>query len=157
MTMTARSYCQVPRSYDQKNVRARIVLTLAISIGRDAVNDDAVAHVHDAIEVRDGFRIVRDHHDRLAQVFVQLTQHFENDVGIFRVEVTRWFVGKQDFWFIDDGARDGDALLLAAGEFRRSVMQAAIEPEHFRDDIEAMRIEAVAMNELGDGDVAFRG
>src|ERR1700759_4533251 len=106
MTMTARSYCHVPRSYDQKNVRPRMVLTLAISVSGDAVDDHTIAHVHDAIEVRDGFRIVRDHHDRLAQVFVELTQHFEHDVRIFRIEVTCRLVGKQDFWFIDDGARD---------------------------------------------------
>ena len=99
---------------------------------------------------------MRDHHDRLAQVFVELPQHLENDVGIFRVEVTCWLVGKQDFWFVDDGARDGDALLLAPGEFGRFVMQASVESEHFGDDIEAMRIEAVAVNELGDGDVALR-
>ena len=104
---------------------------LAISVGRDAINDNAVAHVHDAIEVGDGFRIVRDHHDGLAQIFVQLAQHFEHDVGIFRVEVTRWLVGKQDFWFVDDRARDGHALLLAAGKLGRFVMQASRRGQAF--------------------------
>src|ERR1700722_7048033 len=154
--MTARSYCQVPRSYDQKNVRPRIVLRLAISVGGDAVYDNAVAHVHDTVEVGDGFRIVRDHHDRLAQIFVQLPQHFQHDVGIFRIEITRRLVGKQDFWFVDDRTSDRDALLLAAGKRGRVVMQAALETQHFRDDIEAVRVEAVSVNELRDRDITLR-
>src|SRR5580704_4646312 len=123
MTITARSYCHVPRSYDQKNVRPRIVLMLAISVGGDAVDDDAVAHVHDAVEVSDGFRIVRDHHDRLTEVFVQLAQHLEHDIRIFRIEITRRLIGKQDFWLVDNRAGDRDSLLLTARKFGWLVMQ----------------------------------
>src|SRR5258708_2721284 len=41
--MTATSYCHVPRSYDQKNVRERIWPRLAISIRRHSVDDESVA------------------------------------------------------------------------------------------------------------------
>src|SRR5438874_1633410 len=75
MRITATSYCQVPRSYDQKNVFERIRPRLAMSVCGYAVDDDAVAHVHDALEVRGRFRIVRDHHNGLAKFFVQLAEH----------------------------------------------------------------------------------
>src|ERR1700688_493153 len=75
MTATAMSYCQVPRSYDQKNARERICPRLAMLIRWNAVDDDAVTHVHDAIEIDDGFGIVGDHDDGLAQFFVELAKH----------------------------------------------------------------------------------
>ena len=34
---------------------------------------------------------------------------------------------------------------------------ADLRVQHFRDDIETMRIEAVSVNELSDGDIALRG
>src|SRR3984957_13792976 len=69
ITATAMSYCQVPRSYDQKNARERISLRLGMLIRWNAVDDDAVTHMHHAIEIDDGFGVVSDHHDGLAQVF----------------------------------------------------------------------------------------
>src|SRR3984893_19168178 len=36
-------------------------------------------------------------------------------------------------------------------------MQAALKAQHFGDYVEAVRVEAVAVNELGDGDVALGG
>src|SRR5882762_1739064 len=78
MRTTAMSYCQVPRSYDQKNVLERMCFRPAISIRRDAVDNHAIAHVHYAVEVRDRLGIVRDHHDSLSQILVELTQHLQN-------------------------------------------------------------------------------
>ena len=37
------------------------------------------------------------------------------------------------------------------------MVQAACQAKHLGDHLEAVRIEAVAVNELGDGDVAFGG
>ena len=34
-------------------------------------------------------------------------------------------------------------------------MQASRQPEHLRDDVEAVRIEPVTMNKLRDGDISF--
>jgi hypothetical protein len=50
-----------------------------ISVRRDAVDDDAVAHVDDAIEVHYGLRVVSDHDDGLAEVLVEAAKHFEDD------------------------------------------------------------------------------
>src|SRR3981081_172639 len=79
MRMTARSYCHVPRSYDKKNVRERIWPRLGISIRRHSVDDDSIAHVHHAVEIRCCFRVVGDHDDGLAQILVQLPKHLEDD------------------------------------------------------------------------------
>src|SRR5205085_2409617 len=45
MRTTAMSYCQVPRSYAQKNVLERTRPRLAMSVCGHAVDDDAVAHM----------------------------------------------------------------------------------------------------------------
>ena len=70
------------------------------------------------------------------------------------VQVSGRLVRQDNFRFVDDGARDGHALLLSAGQFRRPVLQAVGEAEHLGDDLKAVRIEAVAVNVLRDGDIA---
>ena len=70
------------------------------------------------------------------------------------VQVPGRLVRQDNFRFVDDRARDGHALLLAAGHFRRPVLQAVGEAEHLGDDLEPVRIEAIAVNMLRDGDIA---
>src|SRR2546430_7967836 len=157
MPMTARSYCHEPRSNCQKNIRERICPLLGMSVRRNPVHDNAVAHVDDAIEIGDRFGIVSDHHNRLSEFFVQLAQHFQHYVGIFCVEVAGRLVGEENLWFVDDGARDGDSLLFTAGHFGWLVIQAALEAEQLGYNVETMRVEAVTVNILRNGDIAFRG
>jgi hypothetical protein len=59
--------------------------------------------------------IVGNHHDRLPQILIELPQHRQHVVRTFRIEIAGGLVGEDDFRFVDDGARDGYALLLAAG------------------------------------------
>src|ERR1700741_3910072 len=128
-----------------------------MSVRRNAVDDDAVAHVNDAIEVNGGLGILGDHDDSLAEILVEATEHFEDDFGIFRVEVAGGFIGEKDFRFVDDGAGNGDALLFAAGHFGWAVMEASFETKHFGDNVKAVRIETITVNVLSDGDVASGG
>src|SRR6266851_2036784 len=153
--MTATSYCHVPRSYDQKNVRERIWPRLAISIRRHSVDDNSVAHVNNAVEIGGCFRVVRDHDDGLAQIFIQLPQHLQHDFRVFRIQVSCGFIGEENLRLIDDRPRDGHALLLTAGKLRGLVMKTSRQTEHLRYDIEAVRVESVAMNKLRDGDIAL--
>jgi hypothetical protein len=85
-----------------------------MSVRRHSVDDDPVAHVHDAVEIGGGFGIVRDHDDGLAKILIELAEHLQNHFRIFRVQISGGLVGKEDFRFIDDGPGDRDALLLAA-------------------------------------------
>src|SRR6267378_7248805 len=126
-----------------------------MSIRRHSVDDNSVAHVYDAVEVGCGFGVVRDHDDSLAKILIQLAKHLQDNFRVFRIQIAGRLVGEKDFRFVDDRPRDGYALLLAAGKFRRLVVKPPGEAKHMRDDIEAMGVKAVAMNELRDGDVAL--
>ena len=59
----------------------------------------------------------------------QLSERAENVVGGADVEIAGRLVGEKDARRIGDRARDRDALLLAAGEFRRPVREAILEAE----------------------------
>src|SRR5260370_22788395 len=67
----------------------------------------------------------------------------------------RGLVSEKNFRLVDDCAGDSDALLLAAGKFRRFVMKAPCQAEHLRYNVEALGIETITVNKLCDGDVAF--
>ena len=74
--------------------------------------------------VSSGFRIVRDHDDRLAQRFIQITEEGKNPLGVFGVEIPCRLIGEQDSRVIHHGAGDRDSLLFTAGKRPRLVMQA---------------------------------
>jgi hypothetical protein len=74
MRMTIRSYGQLPRSYDQKTVRTMPRHRARMSVHGAAVNHFAIAHVKDAMAIRSGFGVVGDHHDGLAEIFIELAQ-----------------------------------------------------------------------------------
>ncbi len=71
---------------------------------------------------------VRDHHHghaRMRQVFHHL-QHFANQ---FRIEGGGRFIKQQHLWVHCQRAGDGDALLLAAGQFTRPGVDAMFQPD----------------------------
>lgn len=57
-----------------------------------------------------------DHEDGLAFFAGEGAEEFEDEVGVAHVEVAGGFVGQDDGGGVGEGAGDGDALLLAAGE-----------------------------------------
>lgn len=52
----------------------------------------------------------------VAQGVIHLMQRHHHDAGRFRVQRGDRFIGQNDFGFLHQGAGDGDALLLSAGE-----------------------------------------
>ena len=71
-----------------------------------------------------------DHDERLA--LVGEAADFEVEaLGRRAVEVARGLVGEDEAGAVHERARDGDALLLAAGELRRAVAEPLAEPELF--------------------------
>ena len=91
--------------------------------------DDAVAEAHDAARPGGDVGLVRDHRDRDAALLVERRQQF-HDLGAGRgVEVAGRLVGEQHLRRRDDGARDRDALLLAARELARHVRFATGETD----------------------------
>ena len=118
-----------------------------------AVHDQPVAHVEDAMAVGGGLGIVGDHHDGLAEVFVERGKQIENRLGALGIEVSGGLIGEDDFGFADNGPCDRDPLLFAARHFRWLVLQTPADSEKIGDNFEAVRIESVSANVLGEDDV----
>jgi len=67
---------------------------------------------------------VRHQDDRDSLAAVQVLEHVQHFLGGGGVQVPRGFVRQQDAGVVDEGAGDGYALLLAAGELGRGVVHA---------------------------------
>ena len=65
----------------------------------------------------------------LPNSMLQLAQQGEDRLGVARVEVAGRLVGDDEVGVGDDGARDGDALLLAARQRARVVVEAVFEAD----------------------------
>src|SRR5262245_2033143 len=88
--------------------------------------DEAVTKHDDETRMRCDVRFVRDHYHRLTRVRETL-EDAHDLFGRLRVEVTRRLVGEQHGRIVHQGARDGDALTLAAGKLVRTVVHAVLE------------------------------
>ena len=105
------------------------------------VGDFAVAHVEDAVGDLGGLGVVGDHQDGLVELAAGGAEHFEDGVGVFGVEVAGGLVGEDDGGAGDEGAGDGDALLLAAGELVGAVIEAAVDAEQVGEVVEEGLVE----------------
>src|SRR5688572_8276059 len=110
--------------------------------------DDALAHlVHDVL-------VVRRHHHGGARPVDPVEQLHDADGGL-RVEVAGGLVADEQLGPVDEGPRDGDALLLTAGEFTGHPLLLAAEPdevEHLRHGLADLTAR-LADHLLREGDV----
>ena len=104
------------------------------------VHDPPVGEHQQAVGERGGVRVVGDHHDRLVEVVDGVAQQFEHVVGGLRVEVAGRLVGEHDRRARDQRARDGDALLLAAGQLGRAVVQAVADADRVDQPVEPLAV-----------------
>ena len=86
------------------------------------MHDPSVPQVQVGSRVPGDVPLVRDHEDRLPR-FVQLPQQRHDLLAGGRVEVPRRLVGEQQLGVVRKRPRDGDALLLTAGELRGTVAE----------------------------------
>lgn len=115
-----------------------------------------IPHLDDSLTGRGCLRIVRNHYDRLVESIVQLAKHLQHYLGILRVEIAGRFVSQDDCRTIDDGARQGHALLLAAGKLKRFVVHLVLEPQHAEYFAAPVGIVcAIAVNAFGQPQVSF--
>jgi hypothetical protein len=89
--------------------------------------DMAIDEAHQAARVGRHVGLVRDHQHGDAVLLVQAAQQFHDLLAALGVEVAGGLVGEQNGRLADDGAGDGHALLLPAGQFRRGVLLPAAE------------------------------
>ena len=73
-------------------------------------------------------RVVRDHHDRVAERVDRVAQESEDVACAAGVERSGGLVGEHDGGVRDQGTGDRDALLLSAGELGRAVPGARPSP-----------------------------
>src|SRR5258707_13227339 len=78
--------------------------------------------------LRDQLLIVRGDEGRHAHL-VELDEDFDDAPRRLRIEIRGRLVGEQDRRTVDDRARDGEALLLAARELDRIGLLAAEEAD----------------------------
>src|SRR5690606_10547111 len=99
----------------------------------NVADDAAVAHDEVALAVVRDVELVGDHDDGDALVVEFLKNAHDLDGG-FAVEVAGGFVGEEDVRLVDEGAGDGDALLLSAGKLAGKMIGALGEA----DDVEGV-------------------
>ena len=103
-----------------------------------------VGEEHDAVGGRGRRRVVRDHDDRLAELVDGAPEQVEHVAPGGGVEVAGRLVGEDDGRARDQRARDGDPLLLAAGELRRPVRAAVAEPDGLDQRLEPGGVDVLA-------------
>src|SRR5262245_54351513 len=101
--------------------------------------DAAVAQADDAASPLGDVVLVSDHDDGLTGL-VELAQHLHDLVAGVRVEIAGRLVGEDDVRVVDQRPGDRNALLLAAGELHRPVVEPVAQA-----------------NQLGELDAALRG
>ena len=91
-------------------------------------------------------------------VAVHADQQIHDLVPAFGIQIAGRFVGQQHLGIGDDGARDGDTLLLAAGKFGGGVMFPAVQSDRFERRLcQCMaRLRRFAAVEQGQFDVLLR-
>src|ERR1700730_17054419 len=100
----------------------------------EIVADKPVAHDDVAARVRGNVLLVR-HHDARYPIIVQLLKNSHDLDARAAVEISRWLVGQHHLGIIHQSARDGDALLLSAGELTRMMIFPALQTDRSEDPI----------------------
>src|SRR5690606_5979351 len=87
--------------------------------------DHARAHASDV-------RIVGDDKRGRAIALVYLLQRLQHAYACLHIERTRRFVTQKHCWPLGDRTRNRDALLLAAGELGRKVVEPIAKPDKLK-------------------------
>ncbi len=99
--------------------------------GRAGLLNDALVHDDDAIAHRHGlFLVVRDVDGGGLETELEGLEFGAGGDAEARVEVRERFVEEKCLGLTDNGATDGDALALAAGELAGLALQERFDPEH---------------------------
>ena len=124
-----------PRAADEAGHEAAVGRVIKL-LRRADLLDDAVVEHDDPIGERHRFSLIMRHIDHGgADIGVELGDldpHLHAQVGI---EIGQRLVEQEHVRLADQGATDGDALALAAGEFTRTALSAGDRPSACLRDI----------------------
>ena len=118
-----------------------------------AAGEHAVGEEDHLVGVRGGDRVVGHHHDGLALAADRLAEQFEDVGGGLGVQRAGRLVGEDHRGPRDQGAGDGDALLLAAGQFARAALVLAAEADAVEDLADGGPVRAAPVELLRQRDV----
>ena len=132
----ASSRLAAPRKVATKRVAGRVVQL----VGPAALEQAAEVHHADAIGQRERFfLVVRDEHGGDLQLALHLADRAAQLFANLRVQRAERLVEQQHFGLVRECARDGDALLLAAGELRRQAIVHALERDQAQQLLATLR------------------
>ena len=120
-----------------EKLRGKPRARMFVDVGGDTELLDATA-VHDGDSVAHGqgfVLIVRDANERDPEAPLQLVKFDLELLAQFKVERAQRFVQQQDLRFVDDGAGQGDALLLAAGKLRGFAAGEGVDFDRFHHSL----------------------
>src|SRR5437764_3930097 len=106
----------------------------------ELVHDLPVGEEDDAIGVAGGDGVVRDHHDRLAEISDGLAHELEDLGARLGVEVPGRLIGEDDLRTTRERARDGNALLLSTRQLGRPVLEPVGEADRLDDAVEPLLV-----------------
>jgi hypothetical protein len=95
-----------------------------VSFGCAEVHDGAIVHFCNTVGIGVNTGIVSYYKQSSVLLLRESAQNFENLLAGFMIEGRGWFVADDYARRVDQGAGDSDALLLAAGEGRRQIVDA---------------------------------
>src|ERR1700756_862198 len=100
-------------------------------------------------------RIVGDHQYGLFQFAIRPREHVEHSVGVLAVQVSGWLVCQDNSGMRDQCARESNALLLSAGEFRWTMFESPLYAKKLREVFEITVIQRLfaPRNFIGDLDI----
>ena len=80
-------------------------------------DDLAIVHAGDAVRIRENPVVMSDDDHGAVRGAGYVAEEFEHDLAVLGIERGGGFVTDDERWLVNESAGDGDALLLAAGEF----------------------------------------
>ncbi len=125
--------------------------------GFAAVRCAPVAHADLARGKAGETEVVGDDDESGAGFAVEVEEHVLDAPAGFAVKVAGRFVGEEDLGRVDEGAGEGNALLLAAGELNREMVEPLAETDLFKKRAGLGAVGAARTEFEGDEDVLQRG
>jgi len=119
------------RHIQRLNIAAFDLAVKPVSRGGAIAEDSAAFERNDAPGLLGQVAVMSHEHQRRSHSRVELVDQTHDGARGFSVEIARGLVGEKYFRPVHEGARDGDALLLAAGKLDGIMVKPPFEADPF--------------------------
>jgi len=90
------------------------------------LDDFTIVHAGDAVGVVKNAVVMSDDQNGSILATGDVLEEFHDDMAVFRIERRGGFIADDELRLMDEGAGDGDTLLLTARELRGPVMDSIL-------------------------------